>query len=299
MAAPAQPTATTIVTEALKRFLNTTDAPDAADISRATDYGLEKAKRDIMLLGRKWRPLLITCYDILAAGISHYDNPSDFECDFDAYLMRGEHTGTLSAVTSASNVTLAADEDVAAADAPGRWLLITSGTGVDQAQQISAYNATTKVCVMAAAYATAPVQNDTYMIVTEFRELRYKHPKLYDRYDHPGSPGVPSIYSNLKNSSIGQFVVYPVPNNTMGVRRRYYADFMRLDVAGTLYSTILRRWAPVLEQGVYVWKLGEDDDRFQAENQIYQGMLQALAVNDLDGQPAIQGQQATANTKAT
>lgn len=298
MAIPDQPTANTIVVEGLKRFLNGS-TPLSADITRGTVYGLEKIKRDIMQLGRKWRPLLTTIYDILGAGVSHYANPTDFECDYTNFLMLGDHTGLLTNVTSTTNVTLALGEDIAGDAAPGRWLLITSGTGVDQGQQIQTYNATTKVAVLASAYTTLPVIGDGYMIVTEFKELRYKHPKLYDRYDHPGSPGTPSIYTNIKDSSAGQLVVYPVPDATYGVRRRYYSDLMRVDTSVTLYNTLLRRWAAVFEQGVFVWKLSEDDDRYAQESQAYSNMLGMMAVNDLDGQPTIQGQPVSGSTKAS
>ncbi len=298
MSIPTQPTTTLISTEALKRFLNG-GTPLTADITRSETYGFEKVKRDIMNLGRKWRPIIATGYDILAQAISHYSNPSDFECPYTLSLMRGDHTGTLSAVGGAGSVSLAVDEDITAANARGRWLLITSGTGIDQAQQISAYNATSKIATMAESYSTTPVTGDGYMVVSEIKDLRYKHPKLYDRYDHPGSPGTPTIYTSLKNSSTGQFAVYPVPDGTYGIRHRYYADLMRLDTSSTLYNTILRRWAAVLEQGVFVWKLSEDDDRYSQEAQAYSIMLQMLASNDLDGQPTIQGKPVTGSTKAT
>lgn len=293
MTAPTQPTPTTLATEALTRFQNG-GTPDSAEVSRAVSYGLEKVKRDIMLLGQKWRPLLTTVYDITVQGVSHYANPSDFEADFSASLMKGTHTDVLGIVTSASQMALAATEDMTQAEALGRWLLITSGTGINQAQQIKTYSATTKVAVLDQAYSTSPLIGDGYLIVTQFKDLRYKHPKLYDRYDHPGAPGEPKIFTNLKDSTNGQFVLYPVPDATYGVRRKYYADLRRLDTAGTVYSTILRRWASILEQGIYVWKLGEDDDRYSSESQIYMAMLQALAQMDLDGAPSV-----TASTKTT
>jgi hypothetical protein len=67
----------------------------------------------------------------------------------------------------------------------------------------------------------------------------------------------------------------------------------------TIYETILRRWAGLFEQGVYVWKLGEDDDRFSSESQIYYTMLQATAAIDLDGPANAAGLPVTASTKAT
>jgi hypothetical protein len=243
------------------------------------------------------------CYDITDKGVSHYANPADYEQDFSVSLMNGSHTGTLASVASTSNVTLQVGEDLTSAEALGRWLLITSGSGINQAQQIKTYTVATRVAVLDQVFATTPVTADGYMVVTQLKDLRYKHPKLYDKYDHPGSPGEPTVYTSLKNNDVGWLALYPVPDATYGLRRRYYADLRLLDTdtatGVTIYETILRRWAGLFEQGVYVWKLGEDDDRFSSESQIYYTMLQATAAIDLDGPANAAGLPVTASTKAT
>lgn len=283
MAAPTAPTKTTIVTEALKRYLNGA-TPSATQITRAEDYGLEKVKRDIMNLGRTWHPLLKTVYDITVAGVSHYANPADFEANYSVGYMSGDHSGVLGTVTSKSVVDLAAAEDITQAQAEGKLLLITSGTGVNQAQVIDNYNTTTKQATLAADYDTLCVTADGYIVVDSIAPLRdMKSVSLYDRYRHPGISGTPTKYVHVPNATVGELALYPIPNSVGGLQRRYYADLMLLDIDSALYSTILRRWAGVFEQGVFVWKLGEDDDRFPAQNQMYQGMLLALAAYDLDG----------------
>ena len=297
MTMPTAPTPTTIATAALQRFHNG-QTPEAADVARGVSDGLEKVKRDIMTIGRKWRPLITTIYKALASGTSHYANPDDYDSEFSAALMRGMHTGNLSGVSTSSVVALEAAEDITQANALGRWLLITSGTGVDQAQQIIRYEFSTKLAYMGAAFTTTPAPADGYLIVTNTQDLRWKHPKLYDKFAHPGSPGIPRAYTNIKNATTGYLALYPVPDQVYGLRRRYYADLQRMDTAGTLYITILRRWAGIFEQGVYVWKLGEDDDRFPTELQTYQMMLAALAQADLDEQPNV-GAFVTGSTKET
>jgi len=283
MGAPSAPTPTTIVTEALKRYLNGA-TPTVTQITRAEDYGLEKVKRDIMNLGRTWHPLLKIVYDITVAGVSHYANPADFEANYSVGYMSGDHSGVLGTVTSTSVVDLAADEDVTQAQAEGKWLLITSGTGVDQAQVIDNYNISTKRATMAAVYGTLCVTGDGYIVVDSIAPLRdMKSIALYDRYQHPGISGTPTKYVHVPNTTVGQLALYPIPNSVGGLQRRYYVDLMLLDTDSTLYSTVLRRWAGVFEQGVFVWKLGEDDDRYAAQNQMYQAMLIALAAYDLDG----------------
>lgn len=282
MAAPTAPTATTICTEALKRFFNG-GTPENAEITRAENYGLEKVKRDLMNLGKAWRPLIKTVYDITSIGVSHYTNPSDFEQDCSVGFMTGDHSGVLGTVTSTSSVDLAATEDITKAQAEGKWLLITSGSGVDQAQIVDDYDVTTKRATMAAAYGSSCSTGDGYIVVNSIAPLRKIPLSLYDRYQHPGITGTPKKYTQVPNQTDGELAIYPIPSSVAGLQRRYYADLMKMDMATSLYSTILRRWAAVLEQGVYVWKLGEDDDRYAVENGVYQGMLIALMAQDLVG----------------
>jgi hypothetical protein len=285
MAPPTSPTKNSIVIEGLKRFLNG-GTPSAAEITRAENFGLEKVKRDIMLLGKTWHPLIKTSYQATISNQSRYDNPSDFEQDYAVSLMSGLHTDTLSVVTSTTNVTLKADENATVIEAQGKWLLLTAGTGANQAQQIKTYSATTKVAVTAAAYATAPVMGDTYTIVNSIKSLTPIREGYASLFSTMGTAGTPVRYYQKGNATTGQLVVHPAPSGVFGLRRDYYADLMTLDItegATTLYTTILTRWADVFEQGIFVWRLVEDDDRYQAENSLYQDMLTALMARDLDG----------------
>jgi hypothetical protein len=292
MTIPTAPTPTTLVTEALTRFLNG-GTPDSGEITRALDYGLEKVKRDIMGIGKTWRPLLRLVYDITKVGVSHYDNPADFEQDLSVGLMSGSHTGLLGTVTSVSLVTLASVEDAIQGEVEGKYLLLTSGTGVDQAEIVDDYNLTTKVCLMASAYAVLPVVPVGYMIVNQITDLTKTSMGRYDQFEYPGRPGIPERFIPITNQTVGQLALHPVPAAIYGIRRRYYADILKLDTTGTLYNTLLRKWANVFEQGVFVWKLQEDDDRYEAQNAIYQQMLMNLLTTDLDGYtppaPAKQG----------
>lgn len=259
--------------------------PTATEITRATDYGLEKVKREIMALGTTWRPLLVTDYKMTKVGVSQYDNPVDFEAYYSVEVMTGDHSGVLQAGTTGS-ATLAASEDIVKEDAEGNWLLITAGTGVNQARQIDDYNETTKVCTMASAYATAPATSDTYLVANEFTQLRHTPLSLYTRYKLPGTPGTPERFTVIPDELYGELALYPVPDVAYGLRRRYYADLRRMDLdttANPLYAKILRRWAEIFIQGVFVWSLSQDDSRLTAEIQTYQNMLQMLAKTDLDG----------------
>ena len=285
MTIPSAPTTTTICTEALRRFLNSGD-PTADEITRAMNYGFEKVKRDIMGIGKTWRPLLRVEFDITASGVSHYDNPADFGVDFSAGLMIGTHTGILQAVGSSTQVTLDASEDATEAEVEGKYLLLTSGTGVNQAVIISGYNITSKVCALSEALTTLPNTSTGYMIVGETKDLILMGLARYDQYNHPGITGQPIRYIPVPNQTVGQVALHPTPDGVYGIRRRYYADLLKMDMGSDLYSTILRKWANLFEQGVYVWKLQEDDNRYEGQNAIYQQMLSNILVTDLDGYQA-------------
>lgn len=282
MSMPTQPTATTIVTEALKRFLNG-GVPDPDEVTRATDYGLEKVKRDIMGLGKTWKPLMETIYRMTKVGVSHYDNPADFEKDASVGLMDGTHTGVLTNVGSSSVMTLAAAEDALQRECEGKVLLITSGNGVNQAQVIDDYVFATKIATLADGLTTTPNVLDGYMVVDSIKDLNEITIERYEQFRYPGVPAEPVRFVPIRNDTVGQIALHPVPDAVYGIKRRYFIDLMKLDVESTRYLSLLRRWANVLEQGVYVWKLAEDDDRYDAENQSYQNMLLTLMAHDLYG----------------
>jgi hypothetical protein len=282
MTMPTAPTAISIVTEALTRFLNGSE-PDSDEVTRAIDYGLEKVKRDIMGLGKMWKPLIETTYQITKAGVSHYDNPTDFEKDLSVGLMSGTHTGALINVDSSSTVTLAATENALQRECEGKMLLITSGNGVNQAQVIDDYVFATKIATLAAAFTVTPNVLDGYMVVDSIKDLIETKIERYDQFQYPGIPGAPVRFVPIPNDTAGKIALHPVPDAVYGIQRRYFIDLMKLDTASTRYTTILRRWAGIFEQGVYVWKLGEDDDRYETENQNYQNMLITLMAHDLYG----------------
>ena len=280
------PTATLIVTEALTAQNNGTAPSDAAEITRGIDYGLEKVKRDLMQLGKKWRPLLKTDYAVTIAGDADYANPSDFEAYRKVRLMSGDHADTLSAVASTSVMTLKADEDATKVQVDGKWLLITSGTGVNQAKQIKSYVFATKVATMAEAFSTSPVLGDGYLIVNNMKGLSEYGRGIFEALAWDWYPGTPARFTVVENATVGFMRLHPVPNAVFGLERTYYADLMKLDItegSTLLYSSILRRWAGLFTQGVYVWALGEDDDRYPRENEIYQSMLVQTATDDLVG----------------
>ena len=288
---PEQPTPEAIVTEALRRFYNGGD-PDADEIQRGIDYGIEKVKRDIMGAGKTWRPLIKTDYLITRPSIPHYANPADFEGFYTVGVMSQSHEGVIANVGDSTTLTLAPACTATKAEAEGKTLFIKTGTGALQARIIYSYNPTTKRCVLADALTTLPAPLDEYAIVNRIKDISYIQTARYDQFENPGKPGTPLRYTTLPDDSVGKTAFQPVPDTDYGIRRRYFVDLLKLDTDSALYMVILRRWAGLLEQGVLSWKLQEDDDRSQEQYGIYQAMLLHTMAHDMVGFDAEQAAKA-------
>ncbi len=276
---PTQPTDVSIATEALRRFYNGAD-PDSGELSRAVENGMAAVKREFMTIGKTWRPLLKTAYYVVRAGVSHYANPSDFEANYSCGIMHGTPR-RLSGVTSPQVMTLDMAEQYAAT-AAGKILFMLSGPMTGRASTIREYNPATRQCTLTEALPGAPAELDEYMIVARITDLTFIETDRYDQYEYPGRAGEPRRYANIPGLP-GQTALHPVPGERYGLRRRYFADLMKLDTESDFYKSVLARWAGVIEQGVYCWKLGEDDDRYAAQQAVYQNMLVQVMTHDLVG----------------
>jgi hypothetical protein len=282
MAVPTAPTATSIVTEALTRKLNGAP-PISADITRASSYGLEKVKRDIMRISRQWDPLRKEYYTIVTEGKSRYSLPGDCETILSITLLDYTHEDAFSAITSKSSLTLDAAEDLVEDDAEGHLLIIYGGTGENQGAQIAHYSPTTKVVTLTNDLISTPATAASYLIADDYKLLN-AHPSIRaewisQRFEKmKPSNYIVGPYSNTDDTQY--FELVEVPDKTYGLKIVYHADLRRLDTATNLYDTILRRWADIFEQGVYTWALGEDDNRYEREFQVYTKFLQDLKARD-------------------
>jgi len=282
MAIPTAPTPTTLVTEALKEY--GFNNPSSSEITRAIDYGLELVKWQIWELGHTWDPLKTVYYHVTNEGVSKYTNPSDFDSHLSLVRLAGDHDGLLTAVGSASSITLAADEDAQVADVEGHLILITSGTGVNQAVQCDDYNTTTKVATMAESFETTPAIGDGYLIISQEKGLDQYPISVRDKTSQWHDKSPPNSYFPISNSTYGGFELFPVPDDVYGIQQRYFANLLMVDLAGTRYATLLRRWHGVLVQGVLAWRLKQaDDSRYSSEFLIYDQMLKSLRAKDLYG----------------
>lgn len=272
MSIPAQPTATTICTEAYKLFgINT---PTSAQITRATDYGLEMVKSDLKNMGLEWDFLRTTTWLPMTVGVSYVQLPTDYAKLLSARLLDGSSRSTLQ-TAAASTATLASTEG-AGSEIVGKWLVITSGTGINQAKQVKSYDTSTKVATLESSWTTTPVTSDGYLIVDSHKELDYSPVFDYNTIHTPGASGEPSIATTKGDAAEGDLYTDKAADKVYAIELEYYADINKIDLTATIYSRILRLLNHLFIQGVFVWLL-QDDQRMVIETQRYERIKQQIS----------------------
>lgn len=275
MPAPTQPTIAILAAEAFRQFGN--DNPSSAETTAAQEQGMDKVKRDIWALGKKWRLLRTSQYFATKVGVSRYANPSDFEQDLERpgmTLLDGSYRGTLQAA-AAGTATLAAAEPASQAAAEGHLLCLTSGT--TQAEQIDDYNITSKVATMRANWGTTPAGTETYLIADSHWPIVKEPWRNRNLILRPSTPGRPDKVYEMGASATGFIELSPTPDAVYMVKRDYYANLLLVDTSATLHATILRNWAGVITQGLLAWLMTHyRDTRAEMETRKYANQLQLL-----------------------
>jgi hypothetical protein len=265
MAAPTAPTATTLVTEGLIKAGHS--SPSSAKITRAEDYFLEEIKNDIWLLGKRLKSLQAEYVEVLTPGISRYDFPSGLSSIATAKILYGDEEDDVQD-GAASTVTLDSEEDEGEDELEGKEILIYSGTGKGSLSQIYSYDEDTLIATVSPAWAdtanaTAPVTDDTYVIIDEYTPLEIKPVTHFNEIDSPFVPGKPGIlYPVGDENHYGYYHLYPVPDEDhyYGLHMIYYLNLLTLDLAGTRMATLYQRWRNLWIQGVKAKQLESDDD---------------------------------------
>lgn len=288
MAAPTAPTLTTLCTEGLKKAgYNSSSSLWSSKLDRAEDYWMEEIKADIYQTQKRLKSLMATAYQVTTNGLSTYSVPNDYGEDLTITLMDGSHYG-LAQAGGAASVTLAADEDIGESNIIGREIFIYAGTGINQARQVTAYDTSTKVATISPVWTTQPVANDSYLIVDIYYDLTaapiWQYAKAQDQTDY----GQPRNYSPIGDTDWGEYVLYPVPYRTTGVpwglKLRYFANLLTLDLAGTMLSTLYYKWRTLWVQGVYAKALEDiDDNRASAEMTKYRAMISQMVSRETYG----------------
>jgi len=275
MAVPTPPTLITLTTEALKKAYNGA-TPSAAQLTRAQDYWMEEVKADIWHRAKRLRSLQVTAVTVLADGQNRYSMPSDFSTMMTAELLDGASTG-IAQGGAAGSVTFAATDSFAENDLQGKDVLITGGTGVGSASQITAWDNSTKVATVTPDFTTAPAASSTYRVIDQVRQLLIRPYWDYSQLMIPHLAGKPVYLFPTGDEDYGEVLLHPTPEKTYGLRLRYWANLQTLDLTSTTIATVYQKWQTLWVQGVYFKALQDlNDPRWQVEGQVYARMLADL-----------------------
>lgn len=285
MAAPTNPTGTSIVTEAMKR--GGYSSPTAAQLTRAEDEWLEEVKDDIVTRSfrdgnTRLKTLQNVDVQISIDNQSYVAVPSDFDEEIKIEVLDGSETGTATAGAN-TTITLAADEDITQANAEGAYLLITGGTGANGLRQILSYDTTTKVATVDSAWGTNPDNTSTYLVVDTFNELEEQN--ITEMEEGRTSPGLPEYFHKV-NEGVNERIYFdrPFDKGTYGVRITYFANIRKVDLTegSTLISKIYQNWESALKQGVYVKTLEDDNDSAHSNAlTVYNNMVDTLLMKEI------------------
>ena len=285
MAAPTAPTLAIITTEGIKKAGYGNAASSL--LTRSQDEWIEEIKNDIWTLSKKLKSLYATSFAVTTNGVEKYSYPTDFSSEMSITLMTGSVTGTAQA-GAATTITLAAANT--ASDLIGKEIMILSGTGSAQINQITAFVASTNVATVNDTWSTNPDSTSVYMVVDKYKDLQQTPVWRYDSGRTSPERGEPTHFFPIGDSDNGEFILFPTPfrsasdTNGYGIRHQYYADLLRIDLASTLMTTLYRRWRSLFIQGVKYKCLEDLDDNRQAqEAQKYRGDLNAMIVREAYG----------------
>lgn len=272
MSIPTQPTLTTIANAAWQLYARRNAT--AAEITRVTEEGVELVKSDIMDHGVEWEFLRSVSYQPLTAYVSSYQLSADYKKLVSVRLMDGSRRGTATA-GAATTITLAASDSGTSSDTQGKWIVITSGTGANQALQCKTFNSGTKIATLETSWTTTPDNTSVYLVVDSFTPLEIH--TVYDRNELviPSEVGAPNGVFHMADSAEGDLVLDTAPDVVYALEILYYADLIKMDTdtaTNPRYARVLRLLNGLLIQGVYQW-LCQNDARFPAQRKLYEQKL--------------------------
>jgi hypothetical protein len=275
MAVAANPSVSSIVTQALKRAGRTN--PTATQITEAADHALQEVKADIMLVAPTHPSLRRTATLCTARGQQRYPLPEDWNEQDSIMLLSGpdDWLGELQDAEG-TTITLDAALSVAEDDILSKYILLTDGIGQGEYREIVSYNNGTKVAEVEAPWVNIPVDGVAYTIITSHKQLWPSDTAAdFDKRLYPTSIGIPT-FAAINGD---EFLLYPVPDkSTYGLLNRYSVDLALVDEAGLLFVKLLREWRSTWIQGVAVKSMQRfDEDRYQGELNVYKQMLDFLS----------------------
>ena len=282
MTVPASPTLVSLVEQGLAKAGYDNPTPDMRN--EAQDHYVAEIKNDIWMLEKKLKPLHTKSYDVTIIGQDLYPAPTDYSSGLSVTLLEGTVTGTAQA-GAVGTITLAAADTATESEMLGKTILITGGTGVNQASQCVGFSTTTKVATVEPDFTTAPDNTSTYLRVDQNTPLPGLPAWDADKQSFSMNRDKPTHHIPIGDSDDGEFILRPVPDKVYGIQYRYYLDLMELDLAGTLMTTLYKRWRNVFVYGVYAKRLEmdavtSDDERALRAMSTYRKMIKEIKARD-------------------
>ena len=274
MSIPADPTPTTIVTEAIKRGGRTT--PNATQITAALEHQFREVKADITQRSSRHQSLETQYVTSTVVGQSRYTWPTDADELRSIQIVYGDTATFWSGAAqagAASSITVNASFNQASDDVTGKFIYILSGSAANQFRQIITYNNSTKLVTVDRAWVVNPSAATQYLIATAHHKLySFDKPWGYDTLVAPYGKGLPR-----RAAPVGREVWLDRPADVMyGLWFDYWANLDLVDDAGTVFIRHLREHRSLWVQGVAVKTMQRyDEDRYQLELQVYNNMLEA------------------------
>ena len=98
------------------------------------------------------------------------------------------------------------------------------------------------------------------MIIDNYRKLDCVALWKLDQESLPTTQGKPLEYYPIEDDSDGQFYLRPVPDGEYGLKRRYYANLMELDLDSDLMTLLYKKWRQLFTQYVKYIQLDRTKD---------------------------------------
>lgn len=279
-------TADNLVDEAWKQCGIT--SPSAAQSTRAIDYFMQEIFNDIMqaafLNGNtRLKSLQDTFLDASVDGQRTLALNEAMDEELVVEILDGSRRSTAQTGTS-TTITLVSSDSSTAANAEGRWIFLTGGTGVDQIRQITDLNTSTKVATVDSAWTTTPDSTTTYLIVDNIygpeTGLEEVHISEIESSATP-EKGRPTQFAKFNRDLIFNKAF---DRSTYGIRIRYYMNIHEVDRtegSSERYTRILQNWQSTLLAGLK-WLMFKDlnDNREKEQKEEYLSARTALLIKE-------------------
>lgn len=277
MSVPSNPTLDEIVLEGLQKAGE--NSPSVALLTRAKTKWIEEIKNDLFKEIKQPKFLQITSHGMAVRGQSRYSMPTDYSNDLTLVLLDGNVSGIAQAGSS-TTITMAAGGGLSLDALIGHEIIVTSGTGKASVSQVIDFDPVTQTATVAPAFASAPGAGSTYLVIDTEREV--DGGGLWDADKSKFiSIGCPRKFFTLGDDFSGEFIFECPPEKAFGMRLRYYANIMKLDVNSSMMSNLYVRWRNMWIKGITAKHLSDnDDDRAPAKVNEYMSEASVILASE-------------------